>query len=97
MERKKQIKIITILNAMFLCLTILTDVLYLELLTPYVFKTIASVTFVVWSLINLILMFAFKNTLNKKFMVLLFVGQIFACLGDVLFHTCFCKSLKWQI
>lgn len=80
----KQTKILIILNLIFLCLTILTDLLYLKLYNPYVFKTLASVTFVVWSLVNLSLMFAFKKTVNKKFMILMFIGQVFACAGDIL-------------
>lgn len=83
MKKENQIKLLIGLNILFLILTIITDALYINIGKPYTFKTLASVTFVVWSLINLMLMFAFKHTLNKKFMIFMFLGQIFACLGDI--------------
>ncbi|MBE7082442.1 MAG: lysoplasmalogenase [Clostridiales bacterium] len=83
MLNKKCFSIILI-NMFFLVSTIITDILYLELGNAYVFKTIASVNFVLCALINLILIFAFKFTTNKKFIIFLFIGQIFACLGDIL-------------
>ena len=83
MKKENQIKLIIGLNILFAALTIITDALYINLGNPYVFKTIASLTFVIWSLLNLILMFTFKHTLNKKFMVFMFIVQILACLGDI--------------
>ena len=83
MKKENQIKLFIGLNILFLILTIITDVLYINNGNPYTFKTLASVTFVVWSLINLVLMLVFKNKLNKKFMIFMFIGQIFACLGDI--------------
>ncbi len=84
MKKENQIKLFIALNIVFFILSVITDVLYMNLHQPYIFKTLASVTFVVWSLINLTLMFVFKNTINKKFMIFMFIGQIFACIGDIL-------------
>ena len=71
------------INAFFLITTIVFDVLYIKKGNPYVFKTIASVNFVLCALVNLILVFKLKLVTNKKFVIFLFVGQFFAMLGDI--------------
>lgn len=81
---QKRYLILEFVALIFFAGTIVTDVLFTELGNPYTFKTIASLTFVLCSLTNLLLMFKFR-TLNKKmFSIFLFLGQIFACLGDIL-------------
>lgn len=52
-------------------------------------KALASGVFVCTSLFNLILMLAYKKTTYKKFMILLFVGQVFAFLGDIFLNIYF--------
>lgn len=83
MKNKKILSLI-IVNAIFLIATIITDVLYITKGNAYVFKTLASSVFVLCSLTNLILMFTYKNTSNKMYMILMLIGQIFAFAGDIL-------------
>lgn len=82
--KNKKILWLVIANLLFLIATIVTDVLYITKGHPYLYKTLASSVFVLCSLTNLILMFAYKNAINKKFIILMFIGQIFAFAGDIL-------------
>ena len=65
MEKKKFVPLIVI-NAFFLIATIVTDVLYAKLGQPYLYKTLASTTFLVCTLANTILALCFKAKLNKN-------------------------------
>ena len=82
--KDKKILTLILVNIFFLVATIVTDILYIKLGNAYVYKTIASATFVLCSLTNLILIKAFKYDHNKKFVLFLFLGQIFAFGGDIL-------------
>ena len=82
--KDKKLLTLFLVNAFFLIATIVTDILYMIKGNAYVFKTIASATFVLCAMVNLILVFVFKYASNKKFVIFLFVGQVFAMLGDIL-------------
>lgn len=82
--KNKKILAIIIVNALFLVATIVTDILYITKGNEYVFKTLASGVFVLCSLVNMSLMFIYKNAINKPFIILMVIGQIFAFAGDVL-------------
>lgn len=90
MDKKYKIAMWT--NAIFAYLIVFTSTLYLTrhffeiqiLQSPYILKTISSVLFVLCGLFNLV--YCLKNGFvgNKKFMIFLFIGLVFAMLGDVL-------------
>lgn len=82
--KNKKILTLFIVNALFLVATIVTDILFITKGNAYVFKTLASGVFVLCSLVNMILMFTFKNAVNKPFIILMVIGQIFAFVGDIL-------------
>ena len=82
--KNKKILTLIIVNALFLVATIVTDILYITKGNEYVFKTLASGVFVLCSLVNMSLMFIYKNAINKPFIILMVIGQIFAFAGDVL-------------
>lgn len=87
---KKQ-KIALIVNSVFAYLIILFDILYLTrkqlevdwLVNPYILKSTASGLFVACGLFNLIYCYKNNFTANKRFMILLFTGLVFAMLGDI--------------
>lgn len=82
----KNNKLLTIMlvNTLFLILTIVTDVLYLKFGNPYIFKTLASSVFVLCGIINILLVFLLKLQTNKKYLIFMLIGLIFAFGGDVL-------------
>lgn len=82
--KNKKILALIIVNVLFLVATIVTDILYITKGNEYVFKTLASGVFVLCSLVNMSLMFIYKNAINKPFIILMVIGQIFAFAGDVL-------------
>ena len=79
---KKQFWTLFGVNLFLFVAMVITDVLYI-VYGGLTIKSIASSVFVLTSLVNLILMFIYKNTLNKAFMIVLFIGQVFAMLGDI--------------
>lgn len=82
--KNKKILTLIIVNVLFLVATIVTDILYITKGNEYVFKTLASSVFVLCSLVNMGLMFIYKNAINKPFIILMVIGQIFAFAGDIL-------------
>lgn len=75
-------KKVWIINLVLFLITIATDVCFIVLGMPYIFKTISSVLFVILGIINFIFIFKLeqRNKLFKHFMLL---GLVFACLGDI--------------
>ena len=82
--KNKKILTLIIVNVLFLVATVVTDILYITKGNEYVFKTLASSVFVLCSLVNMGLMFIYKNAINKPFIILMVIGQIFAFAGDIL-------------
>lgn len=88
----KKHKIAFWVNAVFAYLIVFCSVLYLTrhffevdiLQSPYILKTTSSVLFVLCGLFNLIYCFKTGMVKNKKFMIFMFLGLVFAMLGDVL-------------
>ncbi|MBQ7884840.1 MAG: lysoplasmalogenase [Clostridia bacterium] len=87
MNKKQFITLITVNSILFVSMVI-TDILYM-LNGGLGLKSLASSVFVLTSLINLILMFVYKKTASKGFIIILFIGQIFAMLGDILLEINF--------
>ena len=83
MENKLRNKLI-IINTIFFILTIATDVLYITLHKPYIFKTLASLIFVSCGFSNVAIMLRAKHLTNKKYFIFLFIGLVFAMAGDIL-------------
>lgn len=81
---KTKYLIIEIVALFFFVATIITNIMYSVLGNAYTYKTIASCCFVLCALVNFILMLSFKTSKSKKFIVFMLIGQIFACLGDIL-------------
>lgn len=82
MTKKKYI-VLEIIALLFFAATVVTDMLYMTLGNAYTFKTIASCTFVLCAVVNFALIFAFRAVTNKMFMIFMLIGQVFACLGDI--------------
>lgn len=88
----KKHKIAFWVNAVFAYLIVFFSILYLTrhffevdiMQSPYILKTISSVLFVLCGLFNLIYCFKTGMVKNKKFMIFMFTGLVFAMLGDVL-------------
>ena len=81
----KNHKLNFIVNGIFLALIIVFDICYMTVdCSSYVFKPLTSALFVLCGLFNL--NYCIKTNLfkNKWFMILLFVGLVFAMLGDIL-------------
>ena len=78
-----------IFNAIFFVLMAVTDYLYLSQGNAYVFKTLASLVFVVCGFVNVLIMVKNKLLKNKRFYILLAIGLVFAMVGDVLLIDCF--------
>ncbi len=72
-----------IINIIFLALIIVFDICLMAIGEPYVFKTIASVLFVLCGLVNLIFIAKSKIERNKFYKYLMLIGLVFACLGDI--------------
>ena len=81
--KDKKLLTIMLINAFFLILTLITDVLYIELGNAYVFKTLASATFILCGIINILLVFLFKLQTNKKYLIFMMIGLVFAFGGDI--------------
>lgn len=88
----KKHKIAFWVNAVFCYLIVFCSTLYLTrrffevdiLQSPYILKTLSSVLFVLCGMFNLIYCFKTGMVKNKKFMIFMFLGLVFAMLGDVL-------------
>lgn len=69
----------------FAVLVVATDLCYMLVdCSAYITKTIASLTFVIFGVINLLLVWK-KEDFNqlKKFTLFMVIGLVFACLGDI--------------
>lgn len=75
-------KRIVILNLALFFVTFSFDICFILLGTPYVYKTISSVLFVLTGIINFVFIFK-KEQRNKIFKYTMLLGLIFACLGDI--------------
>lgn len=73
-------------NIAFLIVAIVSDVLYMTLGNPYIFKTFASLVFVFGGLVNLIYVLKQKTEYGEypKYKWFMMIGLVFACLGDIL-------------
>jgi len=73
-------------NTAFFDMMLLFDILYLCFKTPYVFKTISSLIFVIGGLVNFIFLLkaGAKNKGYKRFAVFMLIGLMFAMIGDIL-------------
>lgn len=72
-----------IINTIFLALIIVFDICLMAIGEPYIFKTIASVLFVLCGVVNVIFIAKSKLERNKFYKYLMLVGLVFACLGDI--------------
>ena len=81
-----KIKFAMLGNSLFAGLIVVTAVLYMVIdCSPYIFKPIASLLFVLCGVFNLIYVFSvLKIRRNIPFIVSMMAGLIFACLGDIL-------------
>ena len=66
---------------MFLA-TLSIDICYILLGTPYIYKTISSVLFVITGIINMIFVWKMEQR-NRIFKFIMLTGLVFACLGDI--------------
>jgi len=90
MEKKN--KLALFINAIFLYLIVFCDILFITrksfgvdiLQSPYILKTISSVLFVLCGLFNFVFWLKNKSKTNLKYMIFLFIGLVFAMLGDIL-------------
>ena len=71
------------LNSVFALLIIVVDILFITLGRAYIFKSLASILFVVLGVINMHFAFSFKER-NPHFKFVMLTGLVFACLGDIL-------------
>lgn len=81
--KDKKLLTILLVNAFFLILTIVTDILYIEMHNEYLYKTLASSTFVLCGIVNILLVFLFKLQTNKKYLIFMMIGLVFAFGGDI--------------
>lgn len=90
MRHKKRFILLILINILFFIATIITGVLYIENainLIPgnnYTYKTVASSVFLLCSFTNIVLLICLRDVVNKAYITLLFIGQIFAFAGDVI-------------
>ena len=75
-------KNIVFLNLALFLLTFSIDICFIMLGTPYVYKVIASVLFVVTDIVNLIFVWK-KKERKSAFKFTMLLGLIFACAGDI--------------
>lgn len=76
-------KTIYTINSVLLGLLVIADILYIILGRAYIFKTLASSVFVVIALFNLVISLV-KTKENTLYKYLMFVGILFAFMGDIL-------------
>ena len=78
-------KNIVIYNIIAMLVMIMLDIVYLVVGIPFVFKTLASVFFVVTGIVNLVLAYrlGFDSKYEKRFAILMLIGLVFAMLGDI--------------
>ena len=75
-------KSLLIVNALFLICIMVFDILLLCFREPYIYKTIASVLFVLCGVFNFVYVSKVEQR-NKAFKYLMLIGLVFACLGDI--------------
>lgn len=80
----KNLSKIQLFNFIYLILLVALDVNYILNGNAYIFKTLPSALFVVGGLVNLIVSFKYAQKPQKSFSILMFVGLVFACAGDIL-------------
>ncbi len=76
-------KRILLINMLFLVVTFVFDICLLVTHNRYVFKTIASVLFVICGIVNFVLVYG-QDKRNKLFGWFMLAGLVFACAGDIL-------------
>lgn len=81
---KKQLLPFIIVNIFFWIATVTTDILYMKLGNPYIFKTLASITFVLCAISNCFIVLVNKSMIKDSFVYLMLAGQFFAMFGDIL-------------
>lgn len=90
MRHKKRFIALILINVLFFIATIITSVLYIQRALNLIpgntntYKTVASLVFLLCSFTNLVLLVCLRDVVNKAYITLLFIGQIFAFAGDVL-------------
>jgi len=81
---KKELKLGYEINLGFFGAIAIATALFLTLdCSPYITKTIASVLFVLCGVFNLIYAIVTKNLNKLSYLILMVVGLVFACLGDI--------------
>ncbi len=82
----KSKEFIFLFNIAFLILSVVSDVLYMFLGNPYVFKTFASCVFVVGGAVNFVYCLLNKKECSERpfFKYFMMLGLFFAMLGDIL-------------
>ncbi len=81
-------KKVVLLNFALFLLTFSIDICFIVLGKPYVYKTTASVLFVITGIINLIFVWKMEQR-NKLFKFFMLVGLVFACAGDIVLEAFF--------
>jgi len=82
---KKEIVFGIVINALFFVLICIANYNFLVLdVSSYITKTIASVLFVLCGVFNLCFALCLKKTDNLKFSIIMVIGLVFACAGDIL-------------
>lgn len=80
----KENKIVFWTNIIFLLLIVVATIIFMTgVLSPYIIKTIDSVLFVLCGAVNLIFLYKFKNEGSIYKGIILLVGLVFACIGDI--------------
>lgn len=82
---KKETIIGLVVNALFFILISVANYNYMVLdVSGYITKSIASILFVLCGVFNLVYSICLKKTEYIKFAIVMVLGLIFACLGDIL-------------
>ena len=82
---KKENLIGIIVNVLFFVLISIANYNYMALdVSAYITKSIASILFVLCGVFNLIYSLCLKKNAYVKFMIIMVIGLVFACLGDIL-------------
>ena len=82
---KKENVIGLVVNAVFFVLICIANYNFLVLdVSSYITKSIASVLFVLCGVFNLIYALCLKKSNNLKFAIIMVIGLVFACAGDIL-------------
>ena len=76
-------KKVVLINLALFFVTLAFDICLLMLGEPYIYKTNASVLFVITGIINMIFVWKMEQR-NKIFKFIMLTGLVFACIGDIL-------------